>query len=167
MDRYRYMLRTAPPETIEQAHAEAFAKLTPNQRRMVLEQLNANVPANERPAGLGTQDDPVSLARMATSAEMRRRGTLESTFSSINATPTQGARKGTFSNDSFMNTFTWLFLGGMVAQQFFDNPMYGGFDPGGAAGYDADYGGADHGGDFGGDFGGGDYGGGDFGGGIF
>ncbi len=27
--RYRYMLKTAPPETIEQAHAEAFAKLTP------------------------------------------------------------------------------------------------------------------------------------------
>ncbi len=27
--RYRYMLQTAPPETIEQAHAEAFAKLTP------------------------------------------------------------------------------------------------------------------------------------------
>ena len=31
--RYRYMLKTAPPETIEQAHAEAFAQLTPEQRR--------------------------------------------------------------------------------------------------------------------------------------
>jgi hypothetical protein len=29
LQRYRYMLRTAPPETIEQAHEEAFAKLTP------------------------------------------------------------------------------------------------------------------------------------------
>jgi hypothetical protein len=28
VERYRYMLRTAPPETIELAHAEAFAKLT-------------------------------------------------------------------------------------------------------------------------------------------
>ena len=27
--RYRYLLRTAPPEAIEQAHAEAFAQLTP------------------------------------------------------------------------------------------------------------------------------------------
>src|SRR5215218_9185795 len=27
LQRYRYMLRTAPPETIEQAHEEAFAKL--------------------------------------------------------------------------------------------------------------------------------------------
>ena len=31
--RYRYMLKTAPPETIEQAHAEAFAQLTPEQRQ--------------------------------------------------------------------------------------------------------------------------------------
>src|SRR5918994_4496742 len=29
LQRYRYMLKTAPPETIEQAHEEAFAKLTP------------------------------------------------------------------------------------------------------------------------------------------
>ena len=32
------MLKTAPPETIEQAHEEAFAKLTPDQRQK-LEQL--------------------------------------------------------------------------------------------------------------------------------
>src|SRR5690349_9832045 len=34
--RYRYMLRTAPPEVMEQAHEEAFARLTPQQRAMVL-----------------------------------------------------------------------------------------------------------------------------------
>ena len=28
VERYRYMLRTAPPETLEHAHAEAFAKLS-------------------------------------------------------------------------------------------------------------------------------------------
>src|SRR3954469_12686611 len=54
LDRYRYMLRTAPPETIEQAHAEAFAQLTPEQRRMLLEQLSENVPPNERAALQGT-----------------------------------------------------------------------------------------------------------------
>ena len=32
LERYRYMLKTAPPETIEQAHEEAFARLTPAQR---------------------------------------------------------------------------------------------------------------------------------------
>jgi hypothetical protein len=49
MARYRYMLKTAPPETIEQAHAEAFAQLTPEQRRLVLEKMAQSVPASERP----------------------------------------------------------------------------------------------------------------------
>src|SRR3712207_4777912 len=73
IDRYRYMLRTAPPETVEQAHAEAFAKLTPEQRRKVLADLSAEVPPAERAAS----DDPRSLARMATRAEMRQPGTME------------------------------------------------------------------------------------------
>jgi hypothetical protein len=30
------LLKTAPPETIEQAHEEAFAKLTPTQRAQAL-----------------------------------------------------------------------------------------------------------------------------------
>jgi hypothetical protein len=73
VERYRYMLRTAPPETLEQAHAEAFAKLSPEQRRKVLEGLGNAVPASERVAS----DDPRSLARMATRAEMREPGTVE------------------------------------------------------------------------------------------
>jgi len=36
IERYRYMLRTAPPDTVEEAHAEAFGQLTPEQRQMVL-----------------------------------------------------------------------------------------------------------------------------------
>ena len=44
VERYRYLLRTAPPETIEEAHAEAFAKLTPEQRRMVLQELDSPTP---------------------------------------------------------------------------------------------------------------------------
>src|SRR4051794_40560544 len=70
IERYRYLLRTAPPDTIEEAHAEAFAQLTPEQRRQVLEQLSA---AGEQPQG----EDPRSLARAATRAELRRPGTLE------------------------------------------------------------------------------------------
>jgi hypothetical protein len=73
VERYRYMLRTAPPETLEHAHAEAFAKLSPDQRRKVLEGLGNAVPASERAAS----DDPQSLARMATRAEMRESGTME------------------------------------------------------------------------------------------
>ena len=65
--RYRYLLRTAPPEQIEEAHAEAFAQLTPDQRQQVLAQLAAAVPAGERPR----TDDPRTLARVATRASVR------------------------------------------------------------------------------------------------
>ena len=44
LERYRYLVRTAPPEAIEQAHEQAFAKLTPEQRRMALRDLSAAVP---------------------------------------------------------------------------------------------------------------------------
>lgn len=74
VERYRYLLRTAPPEQIEQAHAEAFAKLTPEQRREVLQQLSTDDPST--PAS----DDPRTLARSATRAEMRQPGTLERSF---------------------------------------------------------------------------------------
>src|SRR4051795_5152605 len=74
--RYRYLLRTAPPEQIEQAHAEAFAQLTPDQRQQVLAQLAAGVPAGERPR----TDDPRTLARVATRAEIRQPGFLERIF---------------------------------------------------------------------------------------
>jgi hypothetical protein len=77
IERYRYLLRTAPPDQVEAAHAEAFGKLTPDQRRQVLEQLSAGVPANERPRN----DDPRTLARAATRAEFRQPGFLERTFS--------------------------------------------------------------------------------------
>ena len=46
--RYRYMLQTAPPETLEQAHAEAFARLTPEQRQQVLQQLAQDAPPSEQ-----------------------------------------------------------------------------------------------------------------------
>jgi hypothetical protein len=75
IERYRYMLRTAPPDQLEEAHAEAFAKLDPDQRRQVLQQLSSVVPASE-----GSADDPRSLARAATRAEVRQPGTLVQIF---------------------------------------------------------------------------------------
>src|SRR4051794_8036274 len=75
LERYRYLLRTAPPERLEEAHEEAFARLTPQQRRLALEQLSREVP-DELPRG----DDPRSLARFATRAELRRPGTVERAF---------------------------------------------------------------------------------------
>src|SRR3954452_19680072 len=70
--RYRYLLRTAPPESIEQAHAASLEQLSPDQRRQVLQQLSEQVPERER----SRADDPASLARMATRAELRQPGVL-------------------------------------------------------------------------------------------
>src|SRR5215210_7047049 len=83
LQRYRYMLKTAPPETIEQAHEEAFAKLTPAQRAQALRELAAVTPEGERAALSGGRDDPKSLARLATRAEMRRPGTMERAFGGV------------------------------------------------------------------------------------
>ncbi|WP_409485069.1 hypothetical protein [Arsenicicoccus dermatophilus] len=74
--RYRYLLQTAPPEAVEQAHAEAFARLTPEQRRQVLQGL---ADGGERV----TADDPQSLARAATRAEYRQPGFMERTFGGL------------------------------------------------------------------------------------
>ena len=163
LERYRYMLSTAPPEDIERAHEEAFARLTPEQRRQALQALAQVVPASEIRG-----DDPASLARTATRAEVRQPGTIERAW---------GAGAGPGMGSWFLSTLAASFIGTAIAQSFFDNDT--GYDQGGAQGADqgsdtgegetADYGGDDYGGDSGdsGDFGGGDFGGGDFGGGDF
>ena len=79
--RYRYMLQTAPPEDIERAHEESFSRLTPQQRQLLLQQLSQNVPANE---AQDLRDDPRSLARAATRAEVRQPGFIERTFGGQN-----------------------------------------------------------------------------------
>jgi len=117
IERYRYMLRTAPPETLEQAHAEAFAKLTSEQRRRLLSELAEAAPAAERSAIESTPaDDPVALARVATRAEVRQPGILERTLGS------GGLGFGT----SLLSSFAMGFVGSMVAQSFFS--ALGGFD---------------------------------------
>jgi hypothetical protein len=192
--RYRYLLRTAPPEQIEQAHAEAFAQLTPDQRQQVLAQLAAAVPAGERPR----TDDPRTLARVATRAELRQPGTLERALGGYGPGygPGPGYGRGGYGpsygpgygpaygpgyggpgigsmiGGSLLGTVGGLVIGTAVADALFDTGLGdGGLFGGGdeeayAEGYQD---GAMADGDYGdgGDYGGGDYGdaGGDFGGG--
>jgi hypothetical protein len=88
IERYRYLLQTAPPEALEKVHEEAFAKLTPEQRRMVFDQLVEDAPQGDAPKA----DDPRSLAVSATRSEMRQPGTLERSFSNVSpAGPTFGS----------------------------------------------------------------------------
>ena len=150
VERYRYMLRTAPPETIEQAHAEAFAKLTPEQRRKVLADVSSEVPPSER----ATDDDPRSLARMATRAEMRNPGTMERALGGGRG---GGMGMGGMIAGTLLASVAGAFIGTAIADAFFDDEMgdMGGEelaaeDPGMDPGMEDP--GADFGGDFGGDF---------------
>lgn len=102
IERYRYMLRTAPPEDVERAHEEAFRRLTPEQRRQVLDALAREVdPAEIR------GDGPGDLARTATRAEMRDPGALERAWN------------GPGLGGIFLSTLAGAFIGTAIAQQFF------------------------------------------------
>jgi hypothetical protein len=187
--RYRYLLRTAPPEQLEALHAEAFAKLTPEQRQQLLREL-----ATASPGEAGTSAEPADLARAATRAEMRQPGTLQNTFS--RGSFGGGTGMGGMFAGSMMGTIAGVVIGSAIADMLFDgydqspeaqdagdtsadsgdggtdagdtgSGDTGSGDGGGDAGYAADGSGTDAGGDWGGgggDFGGGDFGGGDFGG---
>lgn len=148
LERYRYLLRTAPPEDLERAHAEAFARLTPQQRQLVLRSLGSELAASERNR---LTDDPQTLARAATRAELQRPGTLERTL---------GVGGG-----GMFSSLAGAFLGSAIAHSLFGG--IGGYagqqpepsgheghaadDDSGADGDDVDYGGGDDLGDFGAD----------------
>ena len=163
VERYRYLLRTAPPETLEQVHAEAFAKLTDEQRTLVYRELSQS---GEQPRGT----DAASLAQAATRSEIRQPGTLERSF--------QGPSFGAMVGSSLLGTVAGYVIGSALVSAFLPTDM-GGTDASADAGADSDSSAdasadssADAGGDaggFGGDSfgGGGDFGGGDFGGGDF
>lgn len=178
LERYRYLLQTAPPEEIERAHAEAFATLTPDQRKRLLEGLSQAVPESEvRAAG----DDPERLARLATRTELRQPGTMERVFGGM---PARGGFLGGMGfGGSFMSMLAGAFIGTAIANTLFNDYGYPPGDPdapdagtadagtgdgqtaggdGGESGNAGDQGDlgngggdlGDGGGDFGGDFGG-------------
>lgn len=160
LERYRYMLQTAPPGTIERAHEEAFQKLTPEQRRQLLAELAEAAPDGERDAVEATPaDDPKALARVATRAEIRQPGIMERALG--------GSGMGL--GGSLLSSFAMGFVGSMVAQSFFstlDGGGSGASDEASAEEAPEDGGSSDPGteedltGD--GDFDGGDFDGGDF-----
>lgn len=167
VERYRYLLRTASPEAIEQVHEEAFTKLTPEQRKMLFAQLSADAPAGEAPVS----DEPRALAVSATRSEMRQPGTMERTlgqagqngpgFGSMFASSLLGSVAGYVIASTLMSAFMPMDMGGDMASD-------GGADTGADTGTDtgSDFGGTEtisaDGGGFG-DAGFGDAGFGDFG----
>lgn len=151
VERYRYLLRTAPPEAIEQVHAEAFERLTPEQRRLVFESLSESAPAAEKPLGA----DATSLARAATRSELRHPGTLERSFG--------GQSFGSTLASSLLGTVAGYVIGSAIVSSFLPDPGLPAADSSQDAaqddsGDDSADSGFDSGGDFGADFGGGDFG---------
>src|ERR687890_2409173 len=120
LQRYRYMLRTAPPETIEQAHEEAFAKLTPTQRAQALRELAAETPEGERAALGGGRDDPKTLARLATRSEIRQPGSIERIFGGTGRGPGMGGMMGGMGG-TLLGSLAAGFVGSIIAQQFLDS----------------------------------------------
>ncbi len=117
--RYRYLLRTAPPESLEQVHAEAFAQLTPEQREQVLAELSSGLPAGEA----APTSDPQSMARAATRAELRQPGYLEQTFSRGRfggGMGMGGMGMGGTIMGSMMGTIAGVVIGSAIADAMFD-----------------------------------------------
>ena len=92
------------------------SRLTPEQRRRVLEELSNQVPDAERVSVLRAGDSPDQLARVATRSEIRQPGVLERIFGGVGAAPgAAGPGFGTF----FLGSMAGTVLGSMIAQQFF------------------------------------------------
>lgn len=161
LERYRYLLRTAPPETIEQVHREAYGQLTDEQRTMLLTELSSSAPAGEAPRS----NSPDDLAQAATRAELRQPGTLERTYQA----PSFLAMFGS----SMLGSIAGYVVASAIMSAFLPADAGGGADAGADSGAgdagatDAGDAGAGSDSGFGGDFGaGGDFGGGFDGGGF-
>ncbi|GAA2954034.1 MULTISPECIES: hypothetical protein [unclassified Microbacterium] len=110
IERYRYLLRTAPPETIEQVHAEAFARLTEQQRQQVLADMTATLPASEQPRST----DPNEMARAATRAEYMNPGSMERTLGGQRQGPSFGSMVGS----SLLGTVAGYVIGSALVSAF-------------------------------------------------
>jgi len=165
VERYQYLLRTAPPETIEKVHQEAFAKLSPEQREMLFARLSKNAPTGDAPR----DSDPASLAVSATRSELRQPGTMERSMGG------NGLSFGGMVGSSLLGTVAGYVIGSALVGSLF--PSDGASDASGDSGdsgadssdpgADSSGAGADTVSADGGDFGGaGDFGGGDMGGGF-
>ncbi|MGU3410914.1 hypothetical protein ACLBWP_12445 [Microbacterium sp. M1A1_1b] len=156
VERYRYLLKTAPPERIEEVHAEAFERLTPEQRRMVYDEFTRTAPAGEAPRG----DDPRSLAQAATRSEIRQPGFMERSLGGMNGGMNgrggmgggfgqrQGPSFGGMLGASILGTVAGYVIGSTLMSAFLPDPsgFDGGTDASGDGGNDAGSGDAGDGG---------------------
>jgi hypothetical protein len=162
---YERLLRTAPPDTIEKVHVEAFAKLTPEQLDILYDRFTANASTpEERP----TDARPASLAKTATQVEAKKPGTLQR----VMGEDSTGPALNTYVGLSILDTVIWYSIastlwtgfdsggdgggggddgtggsddgsGGSQASGGYDDPGSGGFDDSNGGGFDGFGGGFD------------------------
>lgn len=156
VERYRSLLRTAPPETIEQVHAEAFAKLSDAQRALIYEELSRGAGTGERPLS----SEPATLARAATRAELRMPGAMERVVgggqAGLRGGGLRGGGLGSGIAGSLLGTVAGHVVGSALVSAFlpWDGGWGGATDASAAgAGQDAEAGTGFDGGDLGADFG--------------
>ena len=70
--RYKYLLRVAPPDVVEQVHRESFEALLLEQRERLFLRLRHDLSEAQRP----TSSEPAELARAAVAAHERDHGYL-------------------------------------------------------------------------------------------
>jgi hypothetical protein len=114
----------APQSADEQAIARyRYMLKTPEQRSMLLQHLSADMPdAERRAAGVSVKDDPQSLARLATRAEVRQPGTMERTFAGMGG---RGMGVGSMMAGSFLASMAGVVIGSAIAQSFLGDSGHG------------------------------------------
>jgi|GEM_PF-5170131 len=114
IQRYRYLLQTAPPETLERGHVEAFTRMAQSQRARILKELAAALPDETR-ASINLQaDDAASLAQTITHVERSAPGLLEQTLGG----PAAGMGGGMLAGTPFAGIAVG-FVESEAARQFF------------------------------------------------
>ena len=130
VERYEQLLRTAPQDVLEQAHVEAFERLTPAQLDLLYERLTATATTDdERPADAR----PESLAHSAARAERRQPGTIAQTLDETQARAETNALVGY----SILDAVVWYSLASVAwstwnlpSDDTTDAPPSDAFDPG-------------------------------------
>ncbi|WP_439692353.1 hypothetical protein ACRQ4B_15855 [Curtobacterium sp. SP.BCo] len=111
--KYDYLLRTAPPEQLEQVHHDAFARLTPAQRQQIRNRLNSELPPHEH-----LRDDSAGgMARAMTRGEVSRPGLVRRVLGGAggrNGAPGGRGRGGAFAGGAAVGAGA-MALGGLGA----------------------------------------------------
>ncbi len=115
LQRYRFIVRTAPPDEMEEAYVAAFTAIPGEQRVRLPGELAQMLPEEERASIYLNQHDPQTLARIAIAAEQHHAGSIERVLRAVD-----GGLRG-LASSTLLNTFATAFVDSRTAQRFFDN----------------------------------------------